>query len=1116
MRDLCGFLDMISKSIRSCFLIIALLLIFTTAPVYGQGEIKIGVLASRGANDTLKTWQPTAEYLSKEIPQYSFVIVPLDIDEIAPAVDRKEVDFVITNPSNYVELEATYGATRIATMESKYGGHYYEVFSSVIFRRADMNGIRDLNDLKGKSFMAVQENIFSWQMAWREFKDKGIDPYRDFKMLKFSGLPQDLVVYAVRDGKADAGAVRTGILESMASEGKINLSDFVVLNPQYHDFPLLHSTGFYPEWAFAMAKHTSEELAGKVAVALLNMPADSAAAKAANAVWTVPLDYQPVRELMTDLRIGPCRDYGKITAIDVIKNYWYWIFIAVAAVLFVRAMEVDRINKKLRQEITERKNAEGALKESEEKFRSFTERSFDIISMLDAEGRFTYVSPIVETVLGFHPEEIIGRPFQDFIPESDIHMTEQAFNEAINGNLETIVQTGFLRKDGEFIAIEGHGTPIIKDGKMIGVQAIIRDITARKQAEEALKESEERFRSLVQSALNAVVITDTNGKIILWNKGAEKIFLYTEKEVLGKPLTVLMPDRYRDAHQKGLERAGSTGKSEAIGKTVELHGLRKDGSEFPIEISLSTWTTEKGVFYGGIIHDITKRKQNEEALLWESNVNASIAELSIALILQTTIEEISSLVMEHAKRLTNSKFGYTGYIDLQTGYLVSPTLSRDIWEVCNVKDKNVVFEKFTGLFGWVLNNRKPLLTNAPDKDPRSSGTPEGHIPIQRFLSVPAMIGETLVGQISVANSDHDYIDRDLMLLERLGTIYAIALQRKKTEEALQQSEEKHRTLIENIQDGVFIIQDAKIQFANEAFARIGGYAVEEVIGMDFRELVAPEDMEFVANNYHRRQAGEYVPREYEFGILKKDKSRALVNMNAGIIAYGGRVATMGTVKDITEPKKAEEQLNASLKEKELLLREIHHRVKNNIQVISSMLSLQSEYIKEEKYRDMFRESQNRILSMALIHEKLYQSRDFTKIDFNDYVRDLVYDLFEYYGANTGNIALNINVENVSLGIDSAIPCGLIINELVTNSLKYAFPDGRKGELKISLSATNENMVELIISDNGIGIPEDLDFRNTQSLGLHLVTILVENQLHGEINLDRSKGTEFRIKFKGGK
>jgi two-component sensor histidine kinase len=150
--------------------------------------------------------------------------------------------------------------------------------------------------------------------------------------------------------------------------------------------------------------------------------------------------------------------------------------------------------------------------------------------------------------------------------------------------------------------------------------------------------------------------------------------------------------------------------------------------------------------------------------------------------------------------------------------------------------------------------------------------------------------------------------------------------------------------------------------------------------------------------------------------------------------------------------------------------------------------------------------------MSLIHEKLYQSKGLAKIDFDDYIRDLANGLFQSYGANS-NIKLFTDVRDVSLGIDSAIPCGLVVNELVTNSLKHAFPDGRRGEVLISLHPTPENMIELIVRDNGVSIPANIDIRKTESLGLHLVTILVENQLHGEINLNRSKGTEFLVKFK---
>ncbi len=205
-------------------------------------------------------------------------------------------------------------------------------------------------------------------------------------------------------------------------------------------------------------------------------------------------------------------------------------------------------------------------------------------------------------------------------------------------------------------------------------------------------------------------------------------------------------------------------------------------------------------------------------------------------------------------------------------------------------------------------------------------------------------------------------------------------------------------------------------------------------------------------------------------------------------------------------------LEESLKEKEVLLREIYHRVKNNMQIISSLLSLQSSYIKDEKMLDIFRDSQNRVKSMALVHEKLYQSENLARIDFDKYINSLMRDLFQSYGTNAGRVTLKLEVEDISLGIDMAVPCGLVINELVSNSLKHAFTDGREGEIKIVFRAVGEE-IELIVSDNGVGIPENIDVRDTGSFGLHLVTILVEDQLEGSIELKRERGTEFRIRFR---
>jgi two-component sensor histidine kinase len=222
---------------------------------------------------------------------------------------------------------------------------------------------------------------------------------------------------------------------------------------------------------------------------------------------------------------------------------------------------------------------------------------------------------------------------------------------------------------------------------------------------------------------------------------------------------------------------------------------------------------------------------------------------------------------------------------------------------------------------------------------------------------------------------------------------------------------------------------------------------------------------------------------------------------------------IGTVQDVTEPKRTEEQIKAQLREKEVLLQEIHHRVKNNLQIISSLLRLQSRKIKGKQALQAFESSCNRVKSMVLIHERLYQSKDFARVDFAEYVHGLTNHLFSLFQMKPGAVKLDINIKDIFLDLNTAIPCGLIVNELVSNSLKHAFPDGRKGKVKIVMKPLNKNEVELTASDNGIGIPDEVDFRETKSLGLHLVSILAEDQLRGKIKLDKTKGTRFEIKFK---
>ena len=343
------------------------------------GPVRIGVLAKRGSERCLEKWGPTAEYLAAEIAGYSFVVRPLGHDEVSPAVQRGEVEFILTNPSSYVELERLHNVSRIVTLKNLHLRKVYTVYAAVIFRKSARDDIGDLADLNGRTFMAVDEQSFGgWQMAWRELKEDGIDPRCDFSDFQFGGT-HDAVVYAVRDGKVDAGTVRADTLERMAMEGKIRLDEFQVIHEQHSarvDVPFPCSTRVYPEWPLAKAEHTSDELAERVALALEKMSPDSSAARAARcAGWTIPHSYQSVHDCLKELRIGPYKDYGRVTAGAVIRQYWPW-FAATAGLLFVTGVVsifVVRLNRKLRhalseyaKELAEREQAERSLRKREQ------------------------------------------------------------------------------------------------------------------------------------------------------------------------------------------------------------------------------------------------------------------------------------------------------------------------------------------------------------------------------------------------------------------------------------------------------------------------------------------------------------------------------------------------------------------------------------------------------------------------------------------------------------------------------------------------------------------------------------------------------------------------------
>jgi phosphate/phosphite/phosphonate ABC transporter binding protein len=334
-------------------LLLLICLVFGLAHATSQ-EVRIGVLALRGADRAAQTWSATATYLEQKLPGQKFRIVPLRFDEIHLAVRQRSIEFVLANPSYYVELESLYGVSPVVTMRNKHnGGPGYSQFGGVIFTRADRSDIHEFADLKGKVFAAVDKESFGgWHAGWRELLRQGLNPEADFKALNFAGT-HDAVVYAVRDGKVDAGTVRTETLEHMEAEGLIKLSDFYVLGERRQDdFPLLHSTDLYPEWPLAKLRGVPDALAVQVAVALMQMPANDPAAVAGNIMgWTLPLNYQAVHETLRTLRIGPYAHQQKMSLRELMAQYGHWVILALLFLILalIVAAYVGRMNRRLRQ-----------------------------------------------------------------------------------------------------------------------------------------------------------------------------------------------------------------------------------------------------------------------------------------------------------------------------------------------------------------------------------------------------------------------------------------------------------------------------------------------------------------------------------------------------------------------------------------------------------------------------------------------------------------------------------------------------------------------------------------------------------------------------------------------
>ena len=587
-----------------------------------------------------------------------------------------------------------------------------------------------------------------------------------------------------------------------------------------------------------------------------------------------------------------------------------------------------------------------------------------------------------------------------------------------------------------------------------------------KTLEKALYDGEEKYKNVIESASDGIAIIQ--GAVIKYiNPRLTEISGYTFDDVVGTPFTgYVHPDELSTISE--LYKKRITG--EDVRSTYEAVIWHKDGSPLHVEITAGSTTYEGAPADLAIVRDITERRKMEDALLKVEEKYKNLFELAP-----------DAIITLNVKGVITSCNNATAIL---TGFPKEEIVGKHISKLNLLRMRDI--PTYLKLFASLLrgNLREVLEINWVHKD----------------------------GTLHVAEV-HARLIREKKKTVGVLVITRDITERKRAEKMLQLSEEKYRTLIENLNVGVYRAAPGKEGVfidVNQAFVSMLGYKnKEDFLKLKVKDIyVNPEDRMRFSDKISAKGA----VKDVELHLKKKDGTPIIISDTA--TAVYGTDGTLqyfdGISEDITERKRAEEQIKKSLREKEILLREIHHRVKNNMQIMSSLLSLQEEYIEDDQLLEVFKESHNRIKSMALVHENVYESEDVARINFKEYVQSLVNSLLQSYSA--GDVTIRTDVKDITLTIEHAMPCGLIINELVSNSLKHAFPD-KEGEITIALHPLEGGHVELIVSDNGCSISDAIDFRSTKSLGLCLVTILVEDQLEGKITLNRTGGTEFHITFR---
>ena len=737
-------------------------------------------------------------------------------------------------------------------------------------------------------------------------------------------------------------------------------------------------------------------------------------------------------------------------------------------------------------DVTNSETAKRELIESEERFRLLAESSLEGIVLsenkiiIDANEQFVKMFGYVKN------SEFIGKRLETLVHPKDLEIVREKIMET---NPEPYELT-CIKNDGTNIIVKSKGRLIPYGNRTIRI-SVLSDITDQKENEKNLKQSEERYRHLFENNLAAVFRSEVDGGLVELNQAFAYVFGYTSVEELKKAKA---QNLYFSLHDR--ERYLSELKKQGFVKNLQLRMKKRDGSEIWImeNVQLVKDSKTGKEFIEGTLIDITETKRMQQSLQEREENYKSL------------IEHMPDGILIHDEKG-------------ETLFANPAALS-----MIGISSLNEVAEK--NLFGYVLPEYHEKIRGRKDATHQGIDTPFMEIKLRRIDGTVIEVeiktnrinyhGRKAVEVVLHDSSLQRQLEREQMRYQ-LEEESNRELKREiaahiRTRQRLNANQKYIRLLIDSSLDMIYASdQNGNITEFNTAAQKTFGYSPDEVMGNHFSVLFSDkgyaekiaqlifEDGNYMGEAEQQKKDGITFPAYISASLLKNEK--------------GEIIGAMSISRDITRIKEAEEQLKKSVHEKEILLKEIHHRVKNNMQVISSILKLQSAYVKDEKTVELLNECRNRISSMAFIHASLYMTKDFTNINFADYVSNIASNLQQSYMSSDKKILLHTDVPKVNLHIDDAIPCGLIINELLSNSFKYAFVNKKRGTVGVSVKVKKENII-LAIWDDGAGFPKTVDYKNTESLGLQLVISLSE-QIGGKIKMEsaKDKGTQYIIAFR---